>query len=263
MIHFIVATIKEARPLIDFYKLKKKNSSSQFQIFLNQNISLTVSKIGKINSAISVCHTFFELGKKNNQIWINFGLAGIKNLNIGELILVDKVVDNDSNKQFFPYLIKDLKIKQKSCVTFSRQNEKLDKFLSDMECSGFFQSSSIFSSKELIHSIKMISDNEFESINFSNDQQIYNIVNERICDIDEFVNKIWKTWDEFYKKDHNLNYEIDKTIKKLKPTFYQKHKLTKLIRLYFDKYQKFDHNILDYKKNTEHNIKLLLKKISL
>jgi len=80
VIHFIVATNFEARPLIDFFKLKKKIHIEEFQIFNNEEISLTVSGIGKIFSALAVAHTYFQFGKKKNQIWINFGLAGHKNL---------------------------------------------------------------------------------------------------------------------------------------------------------------------------------------
>ena len=176
MIHLIVATIKEARPLIDFYKLKKKQNSNEFQLFLNDNISLTVSRIGKIYSAMSVSHTFFELGKKKNQIWINFGLAGTKDLNIGELVLVDKVIDDDTGKLFFPHYFNSLKLPHKSCTTFSKPNKKLNISMSDMECSGFFESSNVFSSKELIQSLKIISDNQFESIDFNNEQQIYTLI---------------------------------------------------------------------------------------
>ena len=59
MIHIIVATDFEAKPLIQSFDLKKIFPSKSFDIFSNGNISLTVTGIGKINAALGVAHTFF------------------------------------------------------------------------------------------------------------------------------------------------------------------------------------------------------------
>ena len=58
-------------------------------------------------------------------------------------------------------------------MTYSKPNEKLNDLLSDMESSGFFESSSKYSSKE-IHSLKIISDNESNRIDFNNDNKFIN-----------------------------------------------------------------------------------------
>ena len=44
MIHFVVATNSEARPLIDLFKLKKIKDLKQAFIYANQNISLIIPK---------------------------------------------------------------------------------------------------------------------------------------------------------------------------------------------------------------------------
>ena len=63
MIHFVVATNSEARPLIDLFRLKKKQLKQTF-IYANQKISLTISGIGKINAAIGVTETYFHYNQK-------------------------------------------------------------------------------------------------------------------------------------------------------------------------------------------------------
>ena len=50
MIHFVVATNSEARPLIDLFKLKKIKDLKQAFIYANQSTSLIISGIGKINA---------------------------------------------------------------------------------------------------------------------------------------------------------------------------------------------------------------------
>ena len=55
MIHIIVATDFEAKPLIQSFDLKKIFPSKSFDIFSNGNISLTVTGIGKINACFRCC----------------------------------------------------------------------------------------------------------------------------------------------------------------------------------------------------------------
>ena len=65
MIHLIVATHYEARPLVKIFNLKKTNSN--FRIYRNNEISLTISGIGKVNSAVSVVQTFYEFKKQETK----------------------------------------------------------------------------------------------------------------------------------------------------------------------------------------------------
>ena len=103
MIHLIVATNSEARPLIDLFKLKKKKLKKNF-IYENQSISLTITGIGKVNSAIGVTQTYFFYNQKSDNIWINIGLAGHKNLKVGDICSVSKISDNEIDKKFFPFI---------------------------------------------------------------------------------------------------------------------------------------------------------------
>ncbi len=63
MIHLIVATTSEAKPLIDYFLLKKKTTIHGYNFYQNEIISLTISGVGKINASISVAHTFFKFNK--------------------------------------------------------------------------------------------------------------------------------------------------------------------------------------------------------
>ena len=75
MIHFVVATNAEARPLIDLFKLKKIKDLKQAFIYANQNISLIISGIGKVNAAIGVTQTYYCYNQKNNNIWIKYWIS--------------------------------------------------------------------------------------------------------------------------------------------------------------------------------------------
>ena len=96
MIHFIVATSSESKLIIKKLKLKKIYSSSGFDFFFNDDFSITITGLGKINSALGVAHTFFKFKGLSNNIWINIGLAGHEKEKIGTLVLVDKVYDHET-----------------------------------------------------------------------------------------------------------------------------------------------------------------------
>ena len=66
MIHFILASHSEAKPLIEYYKLKKILKLKEFNIFIDNNnqISLTISGLGKVASACSVIYTYSYFKKK-------------------------------------------------------------------------------------------------------------------------------------------------------------------------------------------------------
>ena len=164
MVHIITATYSEAKYIIEYYKLKKLLFIKEFQIFYNQKlfISLTIAGIGKVSAAAAVSYTFSLFNKKKNDSWINIGIAGHENAEIGEIFLIKKIIDNSTMKNWFPSITFDLGIKKNICKTYDKPNFAYSEILYDMELSGFYEISSKFSTNELIHSLKIVSDNKSE-----------------------------------------------------------------------------------------------------
>ena len=78
----------------------------------------------KSNAAMSITHTFYEFNQQKNNVWINFGLAGNKDKKIGDIFLVDKIIDNETKEKNYPVIIDDFKIEQKACITYNKENFK-------------------------------------------------------------------------------------------------------------------------------------------
>ena len=259
MVHFIVATHFEAKPLIDFFKLKKKNHIEEFQLFYNEDISLTICGIGKINAALAVTHTYFEFGQKKNKIWINVGLAGHKNLDIGELILVNKISDNNSNYKFFPFFHKKYNLNKKHCTTYDYQNKNYNESLSDMEASGFYAAANKYSTNELIHSMKIISDNKIESIDFRNKKQVYKTIYKSVDKIFFFSKEISLLKNEFYSDTLSIDRETNRIFKKINFTYSEKEQFKKILRLYLSRNSKKKIDLINYSDDAKTNIKKLKK----
>ena len=62
--------MSEAKAFIDYYSLKKKKTSN-FSLYYNDLISLTICGIGKINAAMSIVQTFYEFKQQKNNIRVD------------------------------------------------------------------------------------------------------------------------------------------------------------------------------------------------
>ena len=262
MIHFIVATSSEARPLIDFYSLKKKTISN-FVIYNNDIISLTISGIGKTNAAMSIAHTYYEFNQQKNNIWINFGIAGHKDAKIGDIFLIDKVIDNETKETKYPVILDDFKIKQKACITYGAPNFKYTNYVSDMEASGFFFACEKYSTKEFIYSIKIISDNEKKKLNFFDKEIIRNLIVPKIKEIDMFKKKIFSFWIDYYGEKKKISEKINNILSNYNLTFSETEEFKKWLIIYFYNEPRKKTNIINLKENFQTNIKNIKKQLGI
>ena len=154
----------EARPFIDHFKLNKDFSNRQFNQFLDENISLIVSGIGKMKSAIATTFLLSQAKNLDSSIIFNIGIAGsAKHHSIGAAVLVNKITDHESGRSFFPAALQNHNLEEARLESFSqavsRKNTTVDNLeLVDMEASGYYEAASNFLSASQIYCIKVVSD---------------------------------------------------------------------------------------------------------
>ncbi len=155
----------EAKTLIKLFSLKKDSSVHPFNIYRNAEIVLSVTGIGKVAMAAAVAYSQALFAKASLPILLNLGIAGHKTLNVGELIVACKVVDVESGRVFYPQLIgRDWpRSETVRTTTLANTNYSADG-LNDMEASAFYEIAVKFSSCELIHCLKLVSDNENSAV---------------------------------------------------------------------------------------------------
>lgn len=151
----------EAKPLIDFYRLKKDTAIHNFSVYTNIAICLTVSGIGKNAMAAAVAYTLALFSSAQNPVMLNVGIGGHKTHPIGSLFLADKITDADSGRHYYPPLVftppcptHSLKTVTKPQLTYPERD------LCDMEAAAFYETALRFTSGELIQCLKIVSDNE-------------------------------------------------------------------------------------------------------
>ena len=257
MIHFVVATNSEARPLIDIFKLKKIRNSKQTFIYSSQEISLTISGIGKVNAAIGVTETYYYYNRKNDNIWINIGLAGHKYLKVGDICTINKITDSETKKNIFPFINK-FKVQNQECLSTGIQKKSYSSKVYDMESYGFYQSASKYSSKELLQIVKIVSDNQFESIDFKNKEVVYNIIFNHRKLIKELCSFMLNLKEKFYRTNREIiENEFNNLFAQIRFTFTEREQMKALLSLYFTKYNTLNNNIINFSENAAYNIKKL------
>lgn len=151
----------EAKPVIDHYRLKKSRVEHGFDLYEGDRMACVVSGIGKIAIAAACAWVAALYREQASLAWINIGIAGSALHPIGTAFWLNKITDGDSNRSLYPVPLIETTLEPAHCITLNQaSSEYLPQRLFDMEASAFFDTATRFSSTELVHSIKIISDNQ-------------------------------------------------------------------------------------------------------
>jgi nucleoside phosphorylase len=151
----------EAKPLVGHFNLKKEVTVQPFAVYVNHDICLTVTGVGKSAMAAGVAYTQALFASVEHPVMLNIGIAGHKDQPLGSLFIIDKIIDVDSQRSHYPALILTLPCPTHSIQTLSKPHPDYHpSHLCDMEASAFYETAVRFSSSELIVCLKIISDNQ-------------------------------------------------------------------------------------------------------
>lgn len=155
MTHFVVALHAEAKPLIDHYGLKPADGPA-FHVFEGGGRRLVVSGVGKVAAAAATTY----LHDAPLDAWVNVGIAGHRDRAPGEIVLASRVSDGSTDERYFPTLVGLSQIDREGVTTVDTPETAFasnDVF--DMEASGYYPTALRFSTSELVHCVKIVSDN--------------------------------------------------------------------------------------------------------
>lgn len=160
MLIWVVALHCEAKPVIDYYRLRKSHADNAFEIYQGDDMLCLVSGIGKVACAAACGWAAARQREDASLAWINLGCAGAARHEVGSAFSLDKIVDADTGQTYYPVPVSPGPLPAAACMSLSRASKEYrEDFLFDMEASAFMQSALRFSSAELTKSIKVVSDN--------------------------------------------------------------------------------------------------------
>lgn len=160
-----VALMVEARPLIDQWRLRLMSNHHPFAIYQNGGRAVVITGIGRANMAAAVSYSMAILQVKQGVL-LNVGIAGHPDYPLGSLWLAHKITDADSGKSSYPPMTFTGRSPSAALISFGQPQTtyELDA-LYDMEASAFYEIACKFTSPEWTHCLKIISDNQQQSIN--------------------------------------------------------------------------------------------------
>jgi len=181
----------EAKPLVEHFNLKKELTVQPFAVYLNQDICLTVTGLGKSAMAAGVAYTQALFASVEHRVMLNIGIAGHKKHALGGLFLIDKIIDFDSQKSYYPSLIFTPSCPTGSIQTVSKPRPYYDdSYLCDMEASAFYETAVRFSSSELILCLKVISDNQLSPAENIQPKQVAALIAAHLASVELLLTRI-------------------------------------------------------------------------
>ena len=193
MTHIITALHAEAKPIIRHFNLRKLENSNIFEAYANntQTITLTISGIGKLASAAAVIHTMNIFQSSKMRSWLNIGIAGHKSLDLGTPVIANKIIDTGSKQSWFPQIVFKSRLLNLPIMTIDTATDQYpDGFMLDMESSGFYYSACKVTTCELVHCLKIISDNEHTHYQQLNESIIQSLIENNIEEITRLIDSL-------------------------------------------------------------------------
>jgi len=191
MVLIVTALPLEAAPIIERFKLKKDGDAHAYPVYRssevnNPEVSLIVSGVGKVRCAMAAVYLLASCGIlgpnasggrysseiPNNDIILNIGFcgAGSKRYNPGDLLVINKVTDMDTGRDYYPDVYFGRDLPKESLLCFSKPvgqdvfetQPNVPKagqdFFCDMESAGFMEVVQKFFYSHQGAVIKIISD---------------------------------------------------------------------------------------------------------
>ena len=182
----------EAKLLIRNWKLNQR-TSGPFSIYEHPDSSqaVIVTGLGKNAMAGALGYTMALFGNPQLPILLNFGIAGHPYHPVGSAVLADKIMDEETQKVFYPSLPFSPSCASSMLTTRTRPETTYTKeSLFDMEGSAFYDIASKFSSSELIHCLKVISDNCQTPISHINEMTTTEYCGNHIPTLERLIDKL-------------------------------------------------------------------------
>lgn len=198
MFHIFCALPCEAEPIIQYFKLTALKQFDLFRIYQSkdQQISLTITGIGKINAASAVSYHHACMNTHSADCWLNIGIAGHQHIAVGASRLINKITDHQTGACWYPQILFESGSKSIALITLDKPSDDYQESLFDMEASAFYQMAIRLGTAELIHSLKIISDNTIQPTTTVNANTVIKLITAQIEAIEKLMNALQPLADE-------------------------------------------------------------------
>ena len=147
----VTALRQEARPLIEALGLKQDSASRRIPVYCSEDVLLVISGMGRLSAGIATTHAIHLAGGSGECQVINVGACGavVDQIALGEAVVVHKIWDHSSGREYFPEMLVKHPLEEASLGTFDQpvttsSRPILACDVVDMEASGVFQAAQLY-----------------------------------------------------------------------------------------------------------------------
>lgn len=225
MANIVCALHAEARPLRDHFDMSGQPDAEPMTVYRGGGHFLIVSGPGKVAASAATSFLYSFSGARRHRAWLNIGIAGHGTRTRGTPLIAGKIEDASTSEQWFPQPIFQHPLSSDTVRTVSTPEQSYeDSIAYDMEASGFFETANTFSSLELIHVLKIISDNPDQPMENLTGSQISDLIRKHMEPIKQVLNGIEQVESEF-KPRTTAPEGLEKMISNIHFTQTRKHQL--------------------------------------
>ena len=160
MIRLVVALAAEARPLVEHYRLERLEPEA-FPVYGRDDVRLVVSGVGAFRAAAAAAYLHATTGEAPLAVWLNVGIAGHRSHAPGELFAAHSVAHESDPPSLLPVArgARRPRDPRGADGLHAREREFASDELFEMEAFGFYDQALRTSTAELVHCLKVVSDN--------------------------------------------------------------------------------------------------------
>ena len=187
--HFFCALPSEAEALIRAFQLKEDQPPGLFRRYQSASglYCLVISGSGRLNAAAAVAWHLAGARAAPADVWLNIGIAGHGRHPLGGMYLAHKITERQSGRHWYPQIVAQTDLASAPLITLDRASANYEEALFDMEASGFYEMARRAGTAELIHCLKVISDNAEQPVGALNAGRVKALIAAQIDQIKAFV----------------------------------------------------------------------------
>ena len=191
MIRVAVALDAEARPLIAHFQLEKLDALEPLSVYQRSDLVLIVAGVGKDSMASSVAALAKAIPSEEHSVWLNVGVAGHRNHEIGTAVLARRVIDEEGERVYSLSPPADLRLEMGDVRTVAHVETLYETHaLYEMEAAAFCDRAFDLTSLELIQVLKIVSDNRRTGTLCVSARQVQGLVEESLPKVDLLVSSL-------------------------------------------------------------------------
>lgn len=191
MIYVVVALAAEARPMIAHLQLARVEDLPALSIYRRSDLALIVGGVGKEAMAASVAALAKAIPFEEHSVWLNVGVAGHRNHEIGTAVLARRVIDEESETVYSLSPPADLRLEMGDVRTVAHVEKRYEtQALYEMEAAAFCERTFDLTSSQLIQVLKIVSDNRRSGTLCVSARQVQGLVEESLPKVDLLVSSL-------------------------------------------------------------------------